>query len=132
MLSQTVQPLPVAEADIVILKNATFSVTLYYEAGEPPVGVNISTGYRAKLQIRKTADSKAVIAELSTENGGIASPMGTDGAITLLMSAANTEAISVCGGTAVYDLLLIRTSDNFKTRLMQGKVIISEGTTEDV
>lgn len=132
MPSQTVQVLPVAQADIAILKGATFSVTLYYETGDPPVGVNLSSGYRARLQIRKTATSKAVIAELSTTNGGIASPMGTDGAITLFISAANTEAIAACGGRAVYDLLLIRTSDNFKTRLMEGKVIISEGVTEDV
>lgn len=127
MPQQIVQALPVAEADIVILKGATFSVTLYYENGDPPTAVNLS-GYTGKLQIRKTAQSEAVIAELSTSNGKMT--LGADGSIVLLMSATATEAIAACGGKAVYDLLITQTSDSFKTRLMQGKVIISDGVTK--
>jgi hypothetical protein len=121
--------LPIAEADICIFQGATFSQTLFWEFGAPPTPVNL-TGYTAKLQVRSTHNSKAVILELSTTTGGgngrITLGTGGDfatGAINLFISATDTAQLSVCDNTKpVYDLEM---KDGFTvSRILQGNVII--------
>lgn len=122
--------LPIAEADICIFQGATFSQTLYWEVGAPPVAVNL-TGYTAKLQVRSTHKSKAVILELSTSNGRITlgtSGNMTTGAINLLISATDTAQLSVCDDIKpVYDLEM--TNSGVVSRILQGNVIIAPEVT---
>lgn len=124
------QVLPIAEADICILQGATFSQTLIWEVGNPPAPVNL-TGYSAKLQIRSSHKSKAVIIELSTANSRIT--LGTNGnyttgAINLFISSTDTSELSVCEEVkAVYDLEM--TSGYTVSRILQGNVIISPQVT---
>jgi hypothetical protein len=117
--------IPIAEADICLFQGATFSQTLIWEMGNPPVPVNL-TGYSAKLQVRSSHKSKAVIIELSTDNSRISLGTGGDmttGAINLFISAAHTGELSVCEEVkAVYDLEM--TSGYTVSRILQGNVII--------
>lgn len=117
--------IPIAEADICIFQGATFSQTLFWEVGNPPAPVNL-TNYSAKLQVRSSPKSKAVIIELSTANGRIALGTGgdlSDGAINLFISAADSGQLSVCEEVkAVYDLEM--TSGSTVSRILQGNVII--------
>lgn len=123
--------LPIAEADICIFQGATFSQTLYWEVGNPPVPVNLS-GYTAKLQIRSSHKSKVVILELSTSNGRITLGTGGDmttGAINLLVSATDTAQLSICDDVKpVYDLEM--TNGSIVSRIMQGNIIIAPEVTK--
>lgn len=123
--------LPIAQADICIFQGATFSQTLFWENGTPPTPVNL-TGYTAKLQIRSSHDSKAIILELSTSNGRITLGTGgnfTTGAINLFISATDTAQLSVCDKVKpVYDLEM--TSGSTVSRILQGNVIISPEVTK--
>lgn len=123
--------LPIAEADICIFQGATFSQTLYWEVGSPPSPVNL-TGYTAKLQVRSSHSSKAVILELSTSNGRITLGTGGDmttGAINLSISATDTAQLSVCDDVKpVYDLEM--TSSGVVSRILQGNVIIAPEVTK--
>jgi hypothetical protein len=117
--------LPIAEADICIFQGATFSQTLIWEVGNPPAPVDL-TGYSAKLQVRSSARSKAVIIELSTDNGRLSLGTGGDlttGAINLFISASDTAELSLCEDVkAVYDLEM---SQGYTvSRILQGNVII--------
>jgi hypothetical protein len=115
--------LPIAEVDIVIFQGATFDQTLFWEIGEPPEAVNLS-GYTGKLQVRTKPASKAVIIELSTENGRM-TLNETTGSIRLFISASDTAALSA--QNAVYDLEL--TTGYVVSRLLQGNVIIAPEVT---
>jgi tRNA A37 threonylcarbamoyltransferase TsaD len=116
--------LPIAEADICIFQGATFNQTLFYETGEPSAPVNLA-GYTAKMQIRSKPESKALILELSTDNGRIILNEST-GSIRLFISATDTGLLSVCD-KAVYDLELYNGA--VTTRILQGNVIISPEVT---
>jgi hypothetical protein len=109
--------IPIAEADICIFQGATFSQTLIWEVGNPPTPVDL-TSYSAKLQVRSSHKSKAVIVELSTANGRISLGTGGDmttGALNLFISAADTGQLSVCEEVkAVYDLEM--TSGHYRSR----------------
>jgi hypothetical protein len=123
--------LPIAEADICVFQGATFSQTLFWEVGTPPTPVNLA-GYTAKLQVRSSHDSKAIILELSTSNGRITLGTGGDfttGAINLFISASDTAQLSVCDKTKpVYDLEM--TSGSVVSRILQGNVIIAPEVTK--
>jgi hypothetical protein len=117
--------LPIAEADICIFQGATFSQTLIWEVGNPPAPVDL-TGYSAKLQVRSSARSKAIIIELSTDNGRLSLGTGGDmttGAINLFISAEDSGELSLCEDVkAVYDLEM---SQGYTvSRILQGNVII--------
>jgi tRNA A37 threonylcarbamoyltransferase TsaD len=116
--------LPIAEADICIFQGATFNQTLFYETGEPSAPVNLA-GYTAKMHIRSKPESKALILELSTDNGRIILNE-TTGSIRLFISASDSALLSVCD-KAVYDLEL--TTGAITTRILQGNVIISPEVT---
>lgn len=116
--------LPIAQADICIFQGATFNQTLYYETGDPLAPADLS-GQTAKMHIRSKPESKALILELSTDNGRIILNE-TTGSIRLLISASDTANLSVCD-KAVYDLELYNGA--VTTRILQGNVIISPQVT---
>jgi hypothetical protein len=116
--------LPIAEADICIFQGATFDQVLYYETGDPPFPVDLA-GQTAKMHIRSKPESKAIILELSTNNGRI-TLNETTGSIRLFISASDTATLSVCD-KAVYDLELYNGA--VTTRILQGNVVISPEVT---
>lgn len=94
----------------------------YTSGGEllyhPPMDVS---AYTARMQIRATQTSTTVLAELTTENGGIV--LGADGTITLYLSAEATALLTFT--KAVYDLELIAPgSPAIVSRVFEGSVIM--------
>jgi len=124
MLLQFMSQLPIAVADICIFQGATFNQTLFYETGTPSTPVDLAE-FTAKMHIRSKPESKALILELSTENGRIVLNEAT-GSIRLSISAQDTSELSACED-AVYDLEL--TDSNATTRILQGNIIISPEVT---
>lgn len=81
------------------------------------------TGVRAHMQIRDAGGS--LIAELTSENGGIAIG-GDTGTIDLLISDEDTEAMNFV--SALYDLFLIYPNGD-RDCLVTGKVTFSKSQT---
>lgn len=110
--------MPAGKHDIYIEQGATWSLPLRWQTAE---GVAIDvTGYTARMHIRKKLADVAFEVELTSENGGIILG-GTDGSITLSLTAAQTTEMDIKGG--VYDLEMVK--DEIVTRLLEGTVIIS-------
>lgn len=109
--------------DIYIEQGATYNQPLVWKDSSG-TAVNV-TGYTARMQIRKTVDATTIILTLTTENGRI-TVGGANGLITLLVSAADTAALTTfCG---VYDLEVISPT-GVVTRLLEGQVEISKEVT---
>lgn len=83
------------------------------------------SGYTARMQVRAKVESSAVIASLTTENGRITIG-GTDGTITLLLSATETAALPA--GGYVYDLEIVNGLSDV-VRLLEGQFIVSGNVT---
>jgi len=108
--------------NLTIKKGATWKQNLTYTDAS---GVIIDlSGYTARMQIRQTYQSAEVLAELTTENGGITITGGT-GELDLLISATDTANLPPIVG--LYDLEIILGSE--VTRLIEGKVNITENIT---
>jgi len=109
--------------DIYIEQGATYNQPLVWKDSSG-TAVNV-TGYTARMQIRKTVDATTIILTLTTENGRIIVG-GANGLITLLVSAADTAALTTfCG---VYDLEVISPA-GVVTRLLEGQVEVSKEVT---
>jgi hypothetical protein len=109
--------------DIYIEQGATYNQPLVWKDSSG-TAVNV-TGYTARMQIRKTVDATTIILTLTTENGRI-TVGGSNGLITLLVSAADTAALTTfCG---VYDLEVISPA-GVVTRLLEGQVEVSKEVT---
>jgi len=110
------------EYDFTLEQGATFSKVLTWkdENGDP---INL-TGYTARMQLRRYPGDSELVAELTTENGGIALG-GAAGTITLTIAATETEEIDTAEGK--YDLELI--SGATVTRLLQGAWTLSKEVT---
>jgi tRNA threonylcarbamoyladenosine modification (KEOPS) complex Pcc1 subunit len=103
-----------AKYDIICDQGATFNREItWLDSSANPVNL---TSYTARMQVRETPDSSAVLLGLTTENNRIALG-GTAGKITLTVSATDTAAVSA--GEYVYDLEVI-SSLGTVTRLIQG------------
>lgn len=101
---------------IEIEQGTTFNPVLTWKDSNGTV-IDI-TGYTARMQIRESITSDTLIDELTTENGGITLG-GVLGTITLLISAADTEAYTFT--TGVYDLEMISPAGTV-TRLLEGTI----------
>jgi len=109
--------------DIYIEQGATYNQPLVWKDSSG-TAVNV-TCYTARMQIRKTVDATTIIWTLTTENGRI-TVGGANGLITLLVSAADTAALTTfCG---VYDLEVISPA-GVVTRLLEGQVEVSKEVT---
>ncbi len=94
-----------------------------WRAASDPV---ILTGYKARMQIRPEIDSSAVLAELTTENGGILIEAPTTGTFVLYLDDVITAALEF--DQAVYDVEMIAPNGDV-TRVMQGVVTLSREVT---
>ncbi len=106
-----------------IEQGETFTRLLTYEDSEEAL-INL-TGYTARMQIRKTADSTDYLLSLTTENSGIALG-GIAGTITITITAAQSANLPI--GTARYDLELISGS-GVVVKLLKGDVTVNREIT---
>jgi hypothetical protein len=107
--------------DFLIEQGATKTLRFIWKDSE---GVPVDlTSYTARMQLRRTVSSDTVVAELTTENGGIVLG-GTDGTVDVEFSAELTAGLSKDG---VYDLEL--ESAGVVTRLVQGNFTLSREVT---
>jgi len=85
------------------------------------------TGFTARMQIRASHTNEAVIANLTSANGGL-TITAIQGKIVRHLTAVQTQAIVPTNTPAVYDLEII-SSGGEVTRLVQGSVFISPEVT---
>jgi hypothetical protein len=78
------------------------------------------SGHTARMQVRRTIESSAVLIELTTENDGIEIDE-ENGIITVLMTDTQTSALTSSG---VYDLEIRDDSGNV-SRVVQGTFTLS-------
>ena len=107
-----------------IEKGATYSHVVYWRAADGTTPINL-TNCSAKMQIRETVDSVAVLGELSTTNGRLIIT-GSTGKIELTIAATDTEDL-IAFKNAVYDLEVYFPQKTI--RLIEGKVTIKEEVT---
>ena len=105
-------------------QGATFTKTVTWKTGKPPVAVDL-TGAAARMQIREKLEAPDVLLELSTTNGGV-SLGGVDGTVVLRIEADATAALTWRIG--VYDLE-IEFADGTVRRLLSGGVSVSPEVT---
>lgn len=110
--------------DFLIEQGATFREEIIWADSDDEL-VDL-TGYSARMQIRSEIESVGFLAELTTENGGIALG-GVAGTIELYISDEDTAAMTAQKG-AVYDLEL-EDSGGDVTRLIKGKIEIDREVT---
>ncbi|CAB4122175.1 hypothetical protein UFOVP26_109 [uncultured Caudovirales phage] len=83
------------------------------------------TGYTARMQIRATVEDVAILAELTTSNGGLV-VSEISGIVSLLMSDTQTSAFNWTKG--VYDIELISPNSEVY-RMVSGSVTVSKEVT---
>lgn len=103
-------------------QGATLRKSFTWKAGGEPVDL---TGTTARMQIRPTLESEEVIADLTTDSGGII--IGDEpGQFTIYIAATETELFTF--ESAVYDLELVL-PDGDVTRILAGEVTLSPEVT---
>jgi len=120
--------MPSARYNLVVEIGATFNpVFTWKDSNGAPIDLS---GYKARMQIRADINDVTPIADLSTEHSPpeitLGGPAGT---ITLLLTAAVTEAITADSG--VYDLEVYTGTAPTETvvRLLSGKATFSPEVT---
>lgn len=110
--------------DLTIDKGATYRKTFFWKDS---AGVPIDlTGYTARMQIRENYSSNTLIAELTTENGGITiTPL--EGKIELFLSDTDTTALTQSKG--VYDIELLAPGGDV-IKFLRGYVSILQEVTK--
>lgn len=107
---------------ITIYKGATYSKIFTWKN---PAGTAVDlTTFTARMQAREKVTSTTTFIDISTTSGITLG--GTNGTITVTLTAAETAAITATSG--VYDLELIDAASVI-TRLLNGTVTISEEVT---
>lgn len=114
-----------ATINLKIYQGATFSKKAIWQAGIPPVPVNL-TGCTAKMHVRSKAGDPTLLIASTTENGGIVLG-GTTGSIEFCKLTAAASA-AITWTTAVYDLK-ITFPDGTVTRKISGSIVVSPEVT---
>ena len=97
---------------------------VYADAKKNPIDI---TGLDARMQIREKDTSPTAEIELSTANGRITTVHG-DGHINIVLTAPETEAISI--DTGVYDLELFDAGNpDIVDTILMGAVTVTDGIT---
>jgi hypothetical protein len=110
-----------ATYNLAIEQGATFSAQITWNDSDgDPVDL---TGYTAELDIRSGPASDTELLELT--NGSGLTLGGAAGTVDIVITAAQTSALPA--GRLAYDLLL--TTGSTKTRLVEGKAIVSPAVT---
>ncbi len=111
-------------------QGATFRESLIWKTGEPPLPVDL-TGFTARMQVRSETGSEIVLAELTTENGGITLNV-EPGLIELYISDLETAGYTWETGT--YDIEFVAPDPGDGTRpdvvrRIAGAVVVSREVT---
>jgi hypothetical protein len=116
-----------AKKKFIIEEKATFRKRLIWQSRSKRA-INL-TGYMVRMQIRSIADeSSAVLMELTQANNRIiVTPL--TGTIDLFISAVDTNLLT--WSEAVYDIV-ITAPDGTVIRLLEGKIVVSQGVTQAV
>lgn len=114
--------MPAAKLNLAIEQGATWRHSLALKAGAGAQAPALDlTGFTARMQMRADLTAPDVLAELTTENGGIAiDPL--EGRLDLYLSASATGALNF--DRAVYDLE-IESAGGEITRVLGGVVTLS-------
>ena len=102
-------------------QGATFSKTLTWTIDDVPGDL---TGYTARMQARDKVGGSCIVANITTENGGIS--LDDEGNINLLISSDDTKTINA--KDYVYDLELDSGSKVY--RIIEGKFIVTPEVTK--
>jgi hypothetical protein len=108
-----------AYVEITIEQGANLSTTVTVSDTQGD-SVNLST-YSAAAQLRKSYYSSSANTLSATITGN------SNGQITLSMTAANTANLTP--GRYVYDLVITNSTDNSKTRVVEGTAIVLPSVT---
>lgn len=111
-----------ATRNLTIYQGATFAFSFVWKSDD--VVVNLA-GYTARMQVRESFGSAAILLALTTENGGITITAG-EGKVALNCSAADTADLDFISG--LYDIELI-SGAGIVYRLLQGEVFLSREVT---
>ena len=114
----------VFKVKLLILQGSTFRLRMTYLSGAPATPVDFA-GYMARMQIRTEVSSPIVLADLTTENGGITLG-GAAGTIDLFLSDTDTTAYTWDSG--VYDIEFIAPGGDISRRVA-GTVSVSPEVT---
>lgn len=118
----------VFKVNLTILKGSTFSRLVTWKTGSPALPVDL-TGCKARMQVRAEIDSPDVLAEFTTEDGGII--LGnTAGTIEYAILTA-TESAAIDWESGVYDLEIVFADTVTVQRKIKGSVSISQEVTRD-
>lgn len=105
-------------------QGGTFTKLVTWKTGDPALPVDL-TGCTARMQVRASVEATAVLASLTTENGGITLG-GVLGTVALRIEATATALYTWV--QAVYDLEIVF-GDGTVRRLLQGYVTVSPEVT---
>lgn len=106
-----------AHLDLEVFKGSTFSKLIQWKTGTPAVPVDL-TGYKARMQVRRSVNDSTVLDSLTTENSRLAIYAPTEGRISINIAADISSAYSFTSG--VYDLELIAPDDITVYRILEG------------
>ena len=120
-----------AKARLTVYQGSTFQHKFLFKLGDDPFpfleGFGLSD-WSARMHVRQALESETCALNLTTENGRLdlfATP--TESGWLIKISAEDTEAL--VAGEYVYDLELVRASDDFVLRVQEGVVrVIPEVT----
>ena len=112
-----------ARYDITVYQSATFERVFQWKDDEGNI-VDL-TGYNAYMQVRRTPSQNPIL-DLSTENGKI-DLEEVQGKIKIYLSAEETDNLP--RGEYQYDLLAQVGENGQRTRLLEGKFIVSPAVT---
>lgn len=108
-------------AELYIDQGTDFSTTINMNDDNTNLP-QVLTGYQVNCQLRRS-----VLSANSTPLSAMVSDAG-NGEITISMTAANTANLRV--GSYFYDITLYDTSNNTKSRLMEGVVYVTPAITK--
>jgi hypothetical protein len=118
-----------AKKDLYIEQGATFELSFVWHEGtaEAPGDPRDLTGAEARMQIRKSQQSAALLTATSTGEDPKITLGGTEGTVDLLLTDEDTDTLT--SKQALYDLE-VELADGKVYRLLQGKVTVDPNITQ--
>jgi hypothetical protein len=105
--------------NLIINQKASFRVGFFVKQSNGAVldltGFSVAAKYKENFQ---TTDSQATAFTASIVNAA-------NGEISIALTSTQTAALEL--GKYVYDVAITNNSDNFKTRIVEGKITVSGG-----
>lgn len=124
--------MPALKKNLYIEQGATYRLPFTWHQGtvEVPGPVVDLTGMSARMQVRKSLKSPAVITALSTGLEPRIILGAETGTILITLTDADTQALDFSCG--VYDFEIVRPFGQGVDRLLQGKVYVDMNVTREV